>query len=270
MHNAALRGSASRCSDGNHWRSLQCRCSSLAFQAVSQRTRWNALTMGDYAPIGLVNLRSSTEVADVIRRHLPPNNVAAWTSLVSAEHGGCIEESIFSQALLWVLSIVTTVSSSRYSYCASGVRNGWFVFNTQSDLQSDSAWCSYFQTMYGQVPSDRYPICVYAFFMIYHGVASSSGLSLSAMDSCPSSDGDFFNQMCLLSKSTYDWIYDSRHIRRYGGVVCHRTTGWKSYTQLSSMTTVQRGCTIRQDLPYGSGQAPPRFIKVTQMLCSIS
>merc|ERR1712136_687042 len=104
--------------------------------------------------------------------------------------------------------------STVLGHCASGDQHGWSVFNTQSDLQNDGAWSSYFETVFGGVPSDGYPICVYAFFMIYHSVAASSGLSLpSASSSCPRDDGDFFSQMSFLSKSTFDWIYDSRHTR---------------------------------------------------------
>ena len=68
------------------------------------------IAIGDSAPTGFVNLRCSKQVADVFRRHLPPNDVAAWRSLAAAEHDGCVVKADFSQIERRVLSEVTTVT----------------------------------------------------------------------------------------------------------------------------------------------------------------
>merc|ERR1719446_2145 len=40
---------------------------------------------------------------------------------------------------------------------------GWPIFNTSDDLEADSAWSQYFTTVYGELPSFGYPICVGSF-----------------------------------------------------------------------------------------------------------
>merc|ERR1719446_1525197 len=40
---------------------------------------------------------------------------------------------------------------------------GWPIFNTSDDLEADSAWSQYFTTVYGEIPSFGYPICVGSF-----------------------------------------------------------------------------------------------------------
>ena len=70
------------------------------------------IAIGDLPPASFVNPRASTQVADVIRRHLPPNDAVAWRSLVAAEQGGCVEKANFSLFVLRFLSEVTTVTSS--------------------------------------------------------------------------------------------------------------------------------------------------------------
>lgn len=43
---------------------------------------------------------------------------------------------------------------------------GWPTFNTADDLQADSDWAHYFNTVYGGIPSSGYPICVGSFTTI--------------------------------------------------------------------------------------------------------
>jgi len=40
---------------------------------------------------------------------------------------------------------------------------GWPIFNTSDELQSDSEWSQYFTTVFGEIPSFGYPICVGSF-----------------------------------------------------------------------------------------------------------
>lgn len=43
---------------------------------------------------------------------------------------------------------------------------GWPIFNTMDELQLDSEWAHYFKTVYGEIPSFGYPICVGAFMQL--------------------------------------------------------------------------------------------------------
>jgi len=63
----------------------------------------------------------------------------------------------------------------------------WPMFQSQSDLQNDP-WGNYFQAVYGEVPSDNYPICIGSLRLIYLTAAQNAGVSLPSVGgSCPSS-----------------------------------------------------------------------------------
>jgi len=106
-----------------------------------------------------------------------------------------------------------------YGRCVSGgATYDYPVFSSQSDLEADAAWSQYFKVVYGQVPADGYPICVYyGIYIVYSTTAAQAGISLpSASNTCPTQDGELFSEMSSLTKRNgvnAKWIYDSDLMR---------------------------------------------------------
>lgn len=70
---------------------------------------------------------------------------------------------------------------------------GWPRYGSMSDLQNDQAWASYFQLVYGEVPSSGYPICVGSFRMLYLDALNQAGVQTPNLGGrCASSAGEMF------------------------------------------------------------------------------
>lgn len=62
-----------------------------------------------------------------------------------------------------------------------------------ADLQADQAWASYFELVYGEVPSFGYPICVGSFYMLYENALNQAGVWAPSLGGrCPQSGGEMF------------------------------------------------------------------------------
>lgn len=93
--------------------------------------------------------------------------------------------------------------------CADGDQ-GWPVFNSYSDLANNGEWSTYFQSIYGSIPSDGYPICVAGFWFLYKSKYSSAGISdKPSVGTCPNSDFDHYDVNNGFQISDASWIYHS-------------------------------------------------------------
>jgi len=70
---------------------------------------------------------------------------------------------------------------------------GWPKYQSMGDLQNDQAWATYFQLVYGEVPSSGYPICVGSFRMLYLDLLKQAGVQYPTLGgSCGSYAGELF------------------------------------------------------------------------------
>jgi len=81
-------------------------------------------------------------------------------------------------------------------HCIEGTQadqHGWPVFDDQASLQA-SNWAGYFQDVYGEIPQNGYPICVYNFWWLYSDVKENRGCDEHGMHPkwCPMSEGDYY------------------------------------------------------------------------------
>lgn len=93
---------------------------------------------------------------------------------------------------------------------------GWPIFNTADELQSDSEWAQYFDTVYGEIPSFGYPICVGAFTQI--AVRGGLQITANAQDCVDSTvdDGTLIHAMTPWiepPQNLVTHIYSSRNVR---------------------------------------------------------
>lgn len=88
------------------------------------------------------------------------------------------------------------------------------MFSTAADLQGDAAWSCYFQKVFGVVPTDGYPICIYSFFKLYTGIAEQCGISLgTASRLCPTRNGELFGRFSYSVDVNVAWIWNSDLMR---------------------------------------------------------
>jgi hypothetical protein len=82
------------------------------------------------------------------------------------------------------------------------------TFNTQAQLNG-SPWGKYFTTVYGQLPSQGFPIKTSDLWMLYGTIAKSSGVSVSASASCPSVNKDLmlYSDGCKYQTPGSVWIW---------------------------------------------------------------
>jgi len=101
-----------------------------------------------------------------------------------------------------------------YGHCESGDDHGYSVFMTQADLQADAGWSCYVKTVYGQIPSSGYPLCIYGLFKLYMTTASGCGCNLgSPKSSCPTGNGQLYSRMSGFDDPGFGWIYNSDLMR---------------------------------------------------------
>jgi len=95
-------------------------------------------------------------------------------------------------------------------HCENGNQYNWPKFDSQQQLQA-SPWAKYFQTVYGEVPSSGYPICIYGFSMIYPPIAAQAGVKLPTPHKvCPQHGkaGVYYSMMSGLTASDAHWIWN--------------------------------------------------------------
>jgi hypothetical protein len=109
-------------------------------------------------------------------------------------------------------------------HCMSGDQHGWPVFQNQKELYASGAWANYFKAVYGEVPSDGYPICTGNLAMIYSDQAFGAGIKFNPGVSgwCPKADGTLYNEMGFSHKGFY-WLYN--HVLSQPYVSKSGTTG---------------------------------------------
>jgi hypothetical protein len=89
------------------------------------------------------------------------------------------------------------------------------TFNTQADLQANSAWAKYLTTVYGELPNQGFPLKTSDLWMIYGTIAKQSGvlarlLSIPAnIPQCPSVNKDLmlFSEGCAYQVPGSVWIW---------------------------------------------------------------
>jgi len=107
-----------------------------------------------------------------------------------------------------------TPSPYVYGHCATGDNYGWSYFLTQASLQQDAGWSCYIETVYGAIPSDGYPICIYGLLKLYMSTAQACGCSLSTpQSSCPTGNGQLYERMSGFNDPGYGWIYNADLMR---------------------------------------------------------
>lgn len=100
-------------------------------------------------------------------------------------------------------------ASNVQDLCAYG-DGGWPVFNSYEDLANDSAWSTYFQSVYGSIPSDGYPICVGGFWFLYESKLSAAGISgYDSVGKCSNNNFDHYKYQNDYQTDDASWIYHS-------------------------------------------------------------
>jgi hypothetical protein len=93
-------------------------------------------------------------------------------------------------------------------HCSDTDQYSWPVFKSQADLQA-SPWGQYFQTVYGEIPSEGYPICIYGFSMLYKPVVASTQVQVPDLQTdCPTTAGQYYMRMSGFPITMQAWIYN--------------------------------------------------------------
>lgn len=84
------------------------------------------------------------------------------------------------------------------------------MFNSYEDLANNNEWSTYFQSVYGSIPSDNYPICVSGLWFLYKSKYSSAGISdKPIVGKCPSAAFDHYDKNNGFQAADASWIYHS-------------------------------------------------------------
>jgi hypothetical protein len=102
-----------------------------------------------------------------------------------------------------------TPSNYILPHCDSAqTTEGWPKFDSQAELQG-SKWGKYFQTVYGEIPSTGYPICIYGLSMLYKPILSQAQVQLPTLStSCPTKAGEYYARMSGFQITVQSWIYN--------------------------------------------------------------
>lgn len=94
-------------------------------------------------------------------------------------------------------------------HCNGITSSAWPVFNNRQELLADHAWASYFDIVYGTVPSSGYPICIASFSHLYKPHLETAGVTLPPLsDDCPSKPGEFYSTMTDHQDEWSLWIWN--------------------------------------------------------------
>lgn len=105
-------------------------------------------------------------------------------------------------------------SPNVYGHCESQNAGNYPVFLTEVDLQGDAAWSCYFKKVFGVVPTDGYPICIYSMYKLYSGIAKTCGISLGTpSELCPMKNGELFGRFSYSVDPSVAWIWNNDLMR---------------------------------------------------------
>jgi len=94
-----------------------------------------------------------------------------------------------------------------------GDQHGWPKFGNQAELQA-SPWGEYFRLVYGEVPSNNYPICTYSQILLYKPHLDTAGVTppTSFESGCPGAGdaGQWYDTMTWASTEPAwsNWIWN--------------------------------------------------------------
>lgn len=134
----------------------------------------------------------------------------------------------------------------------------WPKFNSAAELEADSIWASYFQTVYGDIPQDGYPICTSSLTLIVTSALSSAGLSPTACsDGQDPGTWDYVQHMAVLSDPPgASYIWNSQNI---GHTIPSDT--WVEITHSPFGEDGAIGITSPRALQFGSTLAIPSSLR---------
>jgi len=97
-----------------------------------------------------------------------------------------------------------------FPHCEVGDQHGWTKFDSVDDLKKDAAWSSYFQLVYGEVPTTGYSICTYGLTLLYKPLVAQAGLSgyWTPDEDCPKTAGKPYAKMSGFPASDWSWIWN--------------------------------------------------------------